>query len=36
MMSYYDETMDSPLVDIKQLRKDYREGYSAMGHPDRG
>jgi len=35
-MNYYDDSMDRPLVDIKQLRKDYREGHTAMGRPDRG
>lgn len=33
---YLLSTDDRPLIDLKQLREDYHDGYSAMGHPNRG
>lgn len=36
IMSFFDINKDRALVDLKQLRKDYREGHTAMGHPERG
>ena len=36
IMSFFGNKKDRALVDLKQLRKDYREGHTAMGHPERG